>query len=248
MSVFDTMIRRPSNTLMLLESSRVLLEIMAYFQAKPTLRKVVPRGDGHPVLIIPGFLAGDGSTGLLRAFLRDRDYAAHRWELGRNLSFNKERMQRIQRRVEELRRLHRAKVSLIGWSLGGLYAREIARLQPDDIRLVITLGSPFARSLKANNAHWLYRIISGHRADDINPKLMQRMQEPPPVPTTAIYSHSDGIVAWQCCMEQREGPITENVRVRGSHCGFGYNPMALFVIGDRLAQPEGNGCGLNGKA
>jgi pimeloyl-ACP methyl ester carboxylesterase len=217
----------------------MLLEMRAYFRTRAMLHRIVPRGDGHPVLIIPGFLAGDGSTRLLRSFLRERHYAVHRWELGRNLIFSEERLVQLQQRVMELKRLHEVKVSLIGWSLGGLYAREIARSQPDAIRLVITLGSPFARNLKANNAHWLYRIISGHRADDLDPSLIRRMQEPPPVPTTAIYSRSDGIVAWQCCMERREGAITENVRVRGSHCGLGHNSMALFVIGDRLAQPEG---------
>jgi pimeloyl-ACP methyl ester carboxylesterase len=238
MSIFDSKVRRPSRALLLLES-RALLEIGYYFQARPVLRRVVPPGDGHPVLIIPGFLAGDGSTNPLRSFLWDRHYAAHRWELGRNLIFSTERMAQIQARVHELKCHYGVKVSLIGWSLGGLYAREIARAQPDAIRLVITLGSPFARNLKANNAHWLYRLVSGQRAENLGPQLIRRMQEPPPVPTTAIYSRTDGIVAWQCCMEQREGPLTENVRVRGSHCGLGHNPLALFVIGDRLAQPEG---------
>ncbi len=238
MSIVDSKVRRPSRALMLLEG-RALLEIASYFQAGPVLRRVVPRGDGHPVLIIPGFLAGDGSTNLLRSFLWERYYAAHRWELGRNLSFSQERLEQIQERVQELKRHYGVKVSLIGWSMGGLYAREIARAQSDDIRLVITLGSPFARNLKANNAHWLYRLVSGQRVDDLDPQLIRQMQEPLSVPMTAIYSRSDGIVAWQCCLEQREGPLTENVRVRGSHCGLGHNPLALFVIGDRLAQPEG---------
>jgi pimeloyl-ACP methyl ester carboxylesterase len=239
MSVFDKTLKQPSKALMLLES-RMFLEIAAYFRTRSKLREHLPRGDGHPVLIIPGFLAGDRSTGLLRALLGELNYAALRWKLGLNLIFSHQRIEQLQQRVLEINSLHGAKVSLIGWSLGGLLAREVARLQPHSVRLVITLGSPFARSLKANNVHWLYRFISGRCVEDIDPSLIRRMQEPPPVPTTAIYSRSDGIVAWQCCMEQREGPITENVGVRGSHCGLGYNPKVLRIIADRLAQPEGH--------
>jgi len=238
MSLFDHKVRRPSRALLLLEG-RALLEMAAYFQAKPVLRRMVPTGDGHPVLIIPGFLAGDGSTNVLRSFLWDRQYAPHRWELGRNLIFSRERLAEIQERACELKRHYGVNLSVIGWSLGGLYARELARAQPEDIRQVITLGSPFARNLKANNAHWLYRLISGQRTKDLDPDLIRQMQEPPPVPTTAIYSRTDGVVAWECCLEQREGPLTQNVQVRGSHCGLGHNPTVLFIIGDRLAQPEG---------
>ena len=170
MSLFDHKVRRPSSALLLLEG-RALLEMAAYFQAKPLLRRLVPTGDGHPVLIIPGFLAGDGSTNVLRSFLWNRQYAPHRWELGRNLIFNKERLAEIQERAYELKRHYGVNVSVIGWSLGGLYARELARAQPEDIRQVITLGSPFARNLKANNAQWLYRLISGQRTEDSGPRL-----------------------------------------------------------------------------
>ncbi len=238
MSLFDIPLKKPSKALLMLEG-RALLEIAAYYQALPLLRRSLPRGDGHPVLLIPGFLASDRSTRLLRNFLRERGYAAHRWNLGRNLVFSMDRMAEIQQRITLLKRQYGLKVSLVGWSMGGLFAREIARAQPDDIRQVITLGTPFARSLKANNAHWLYRFINGHHADDVAPELIRRMQEPLPGPSTAIYSRTDGVVAWQCCIEQREGPFNENVRVRGSHCGLGFNPMVLYVIGDRLAQPEG---------
>lgn len=238
MSLFDVSLKKPSRALLMLEG-RALLEMGAYYQALPLLRRSLPRGDGHPVLLLPGFLAGDGSTRLLRAFLKEKGYAAHRWELGLNLAFSLERMQEIERRVVMLKRQYGLKVSLVGWSMGGLFAREVARARPDEVRLVITLGTPFARNLKANNAHWLYRAINGHCADDIAPELIRRMQQPPPVPSTAIYSRTDGVVAWRCCMEPREGPLNESVRVRGSHCGLGFNPMALYVIGDRLAQPEG---------
>jgi hypothetical protein len=238
MSIFDSKVRPPSSALLLLEG-RALLEMVTYFQARLLLRQVVPLGDGHPVLIIPGFLTGDGSTNVLRSFLWDRQYAPHRWELGRNLIFNKERLMEIQERAYELRRHYGVKLSVIGWSLGGLYARELARAQPEDIRQVITLGTPFARNLKANNVHWLYRLISGQRIEDLDPELIRQMQQPLPVPTTAVYSRTDGVVSWKCCLEQQEGPLTENIQVRGSHCGLGHNPMVLFIIGDRLAQPEG---------
>jgi pimeloyl-ACP methyl ester carboxylesterase len=134
--------------------------------------------------------------------------------------------------------LHEQKVSLIGWSLGGIYAREIARVMPDAVRQVITLGTPFAGDGDATNVGWIYRVLSGQpaRVDD---NLSRRLRSTPPVPTTSVFSRSDGVVAWQACQEPRELPQAENVEVEGSHVGLVWHPKVWSVVADRLAQPEG---------
>ncbi len=131
------------------------------------------------------------------------------------------------------------KVSLVGWSLGGIYARELARRRPEYVRQVITLGSPFNASQRANHAWRLYEQLSGETIDS-QKELLEKIRASLPMPTTAVYSRSDGIVAWQCCLDDEERAETENVEVAGSHCGLGHNPMVLYIIADRLAQEEGS--------
>jgi pimeloyl-ACP methyl ester carboxylesterase len=227
-------IRRPPRGLFLLEG-RARLELAALLPAYPVLRRA-PRGDGHPVLVLPGFLAGDFSTRALRAFLRDRGYSAHAWGLGRNLGPNPELVAKMVERLQTLRQRHERKVSLIGWSLGGVYARELARNFPSDIRQVITLASPF-RDLTATSVPPLLRRFGGrHRPE--NDTRRAQLGEPIPVPATAIYSKTDGIAAWQSCVEP-SGPQSENIEVESSHLGIGHHPVVLLTIADRLAQPEG---------
>jgi pimeloyl-ACP methyl ester carboxylesterase len=224
----------PSRDLLLLEV-RAIPELAAFFSMIPLLR-LAPAGDGHPVLVLPGLAASDISTAPLRAFLRDRGYRTHGWKLGRNLGPRPGVEAHMQARLAELHARHGRKVSVIGWSLGGVYARELARRASGSVRSVITLGSPFAGEPRASNAWQLYEFASGRRADDWPGR--ERMKEPPPVPATAIFTRSDGIVAWQGCLE-REGPTSESIEVEGSHSGLGHNPLVLYAIADRLAQPEG---------
>lgn len=225
----------PSRALLLLEL-RAIWELGAFFSMAPLLR-LVPRGDGHPVLVLPGLAASDVSTQPLRAFLKDRGYRTHGWKLGANLGPRPGAEAQMQARLAELAERHQRKVSLIGWSLGGIFAREMARRAPEQVRSVITLGSPFAGEPKASNAWQLYERASGCQVEDWPQR--ERMRTPPPVPSTAVFSRSDGIVAWQGCMEQ-EGAATENIEVEGSHSGLGHNPTVLYAIADRLAQPEGS--------
>ncbi len=224
----------PSRQLLLLEA-RAIWEMGAFFTTWPLLR-LGPRGDGHPVLVLPGMAASDTSTRPLRAFLKERGYAAHGWKLGPNHGPRPGVEQRMHDRLTELAERYGQKVSLIGWSLGGIFARELARHAPAQVRGVISLGSPFAGSPRASNAWKLYeRLSEGSVIDDAR---QERMRQPLAVPATAIYSRSDGIVAWQGCLEQ-DGPLAENIEVEGSHCGLGHNPLVLHAIADRLAQPEG---------
>src|SRR6185437_8404246 len=138
--------------------------------------------------------------------------------------------------LAELAGRYQRKVRLIGWSLGGVFAREAARRSSEQVRQVITLGSPFANEPKASNAWRLYEVLSGRQIKDWLGR--EAMKLPPPVPSTAIYTRTDGIVAWRGCLEQ-ESAMTQNIEVEGSHCGLGHNPAVLYAIADRLALPEG---------
>lgn len=195
-----------------------------------------PRGDGHPVLVFPGLAASDHSTVVLRRFLRAHGYSAYPSDMGRNLGPRPGVMEACLRRIDELRAHHGRKVSLIGWSLGGLFARELAKLRPNDVRLVVSLGSPFAGPSNASNASGLYGWLNRDRRDD--PAMVKQLHIAPPVPTTSIYSRSDGVVAWQCSVQDKH-PHTENIEVAASHTGLGASAWALHAIADRLAQPEG---------
>jgi pimeloyl-ACP methyl ester carboxylesterase len=194
-----------------------------------------PAGDGHPVLVFPGLIASDMSTRPLRGFLERKGYAAYGWEQGSNLGAKDGVIDACIDRVRKLRRQHKRKVSLIGWSLGGVYAREVAKDVPNEVRLVITLGTPFTGHPKATNAWRLYELVAGHRIGA--PEIHEPLRQPPPVPTTSIYSRSDGIVAWQCSVERRSAR-TESIEIEASHFGMGLNAFAWYAIADRLAQPE----------
>lgn len=222
----------PSLPLLLLEG-RAFAEYGALLLSWPTLRRL-PRGDGHSVMVLPGFGGSDLGTRPLRRALTGLGYDTHGWGLGRNLGMRHSLRLALDQRVEGLYREH-GKLSLIGWSLGGIYAREMARDAPERVRRVITLGSPFNHHPRANNADRLYRWING-RNDEIDWVGFERRRVPPPVPCTAVYTRSDGIVHWRCSMEDA-APNTENVEVRGSHTGLGFNVQVLRVIAERLARP-----------
>lgn len=228
--------RPPSRTLMLLEG-RAIHEFGAFLGALPLL-SFAPRGDGHPVLVLPGLVASDESTRALRTFLSGKGYAVSGWRQGRNYGLREGVQNAMMDLVHELSDTHGRKISLVGWSLGGLYARQLAKMMPDRVRQVITLGSPFAGDPKSTNAWRVYEWASGQRADQIDPSFGSDLAVPPPVPTTAIFSRTDGVCAWQGCME-KTGVQTESIEVDSSHCGMGHHPAAVYAVADRLAQQEG---------
>lgn len=200
-----------------------------------------PSGDGHPVLVLPGFTASDVSTAPMRQFLRRKGYAVHPWRLGRNLGPIGDIEPQIHGRLQDLAEEYGEKVSIIGWSLGGIYAREVARAFPDLTRQVITLGSPFGGAAQGCNVVWAYDALTGEKIRERPNTFFRMIKEPPPVPSTAIYSKSDGIAAWQTCIEM-ESNWTDNIEVVGSHCGLGFNPVVYYAIADRLALPEEEWC------
>src|SRR5258705_12587411 len=236
MSVAMETLRAASRTLMFLEG-RAIAELGAFLGALP-LSSLAPRGDGHPVLVLPGLVASDTSTRPLRSFLKDRGYAVSGWRQGRNLGLRDGVQDSMVDLLRELNDTHGRKVSLVGWSLGGIYARQLAKMMPDRVRGVITLGSPFAAGPKATNAWRVYEMASGRRADEEDSRFGGALSGTPPVPTTAIFSRTDGICAWQGCMEKATA-TSESIEVESSHCGMGHNPAAVYAVADRLAQPEG---------
>jgi pimeloyl-ACP methyl ester carboxylesterase len=236
MSVAAQTLRPPSRTLMFLEG-RALPELGAFLGALPLLG-LAPHGDGHPVLVLPGLVASDNSTRPLRSFLKTRGYAVSGWRQGRNLGLRPGVQHAMVDLVHELNDTHGRKVSLIGWSLGGLYARQLAKMMPKRVRQVITLGSPFASTPKATNAWRVYEMASGRRADEEDGRFGGMLAGAPPVPTTAIFSRTDGICAWQGCREQ-SSHMAESIEVESSHCGMGHHPAAVYAVAERLAQKEG---------
>jgi pimeloyl-ACP methyl ester carboxylesterase len=229
--------RRPSRMLLGLEV-RAIAEMASIPYAMPWLLYSAPQGDGHPVLIIPGMLASDHSSSPLRAFLRLCGYQAHGWNLGRNLGPRQGVMDSLQQALPRLHDYAEGKVSVIGWSLGGIFAREIARKAPQHVRQVITLGSPLYGDAETSTNAWkIYSRLAKKHND--HSEEYQRGDRAPPVPTTSIYSRSDGVVGWGCCVEH-PGSHTENIEVNyASHIGLGVNPVVWYALADRLAQPDG---------
>jgi pimeloyl-ACP methyl ester carboxylesterase len=221
------------------ELPRVLMEITSLAYAWPLLRRA-PRGDSHPVLVLPGFTAGDESTLVLRRYLRRLGYRPLPWGLGRNTG-NVDLQERLFHRFNRLTREHDTAISIIGQSLGGVYARELARAFPSRVRMVITLGSPFS-SAGADSTHplvsRLFQYLSGMTGEQMRGHVQSQAAEAPPVPSTAIYSKSDGIVHWSSCLEY-QGDQTENIEIIGSHSGMAMNPLVYHVIADRLNQSAG---------
>lgn len=207
----------------------------ATLAAQPLLARA-PRGDGHPVLTLPLMLGNDLPMQPLRVYLASRGYAPYPWGLGINLGPRGDLLARCLERLHDLHHRHGRRVSLIGWSLGGLYARELAKEAPEAVRLVITLGTPFTGAPRPADVWRLYERLTGEPMG--LPERHGPLDRPPPVPTTSIYSRSDGIVPWPCSRE-REGPRSENIEVESSHLGLGAHPLVWYAIAERLAQPEG---------
>jgi pimeloyl-ACP methyl ester carboxylesterase len=232
-----TSAKRPSMALFMSEPGRAVADYAAMLATSPVLFWA-PRGDGHPVLVMPGLLAEDASTAILRFYLRSIGYQVNGWRLGRNLGPTPEIMHGMTARLEELHTTAGRRVSLIGWSLGGIFARELARSRPKLVRQVITLGSPFSLDdLRHSRVDGVYQRLTGLHMSASSLPLREHLRRPIPVPTSAVYSRLDGVVPWEACVNT-PGPRCENVAVYGSHMGLGHNPAVLWVVADRLAQAE----------
>ncbi len=239
-STTNAEISAPNLALLAMEF-RAPWEFGSLLLAWPMLQRA-PRGDGHTVVVYPGLSASDATTLPLRKYLNGLGYAAHGWGQGFNFGPRAGVLDIGKAQLRALAKDHQQPISLIGWSLGGVYARELSKeLEKEGIatRCVITLGTPFAGGPRSTNAWRLYELTSGrdvHRESD-----NYTMATAPNVPTTSIYSRTDGVVAWQASVQamQAHNPHTENIEVQASHFGIGLNPSALWAVADRLAQKPG---------
>lgn len=204
-----------------------------------TFLHAAPRGDGHPVLVLPGLGGGDWSTIVLRKTLGRLGHAVHGWNLGRNCGPTAEVIEQVPRTVAALADHYGRRVSIVGWSLGGIYAHTAARAHPDLVRQVITLGSPIRMSHPAQTHAMAYYNRHAHRhVPGSRLPASELIQPPLPVPATSILSRWDGIVSFRASMHP-PGGNRENIAVMGSHLGLGQHPGVLWAVADRLAQPDG---------
>lgn len=238
----ETKYRSPRPRLAITEAPRAVGDFAALLANAPLL-SLAPRGDADPVLVMPGFGTSDASTVVLRQYLSSIGYTALPWELGRNLgpAMPELRARLVARLNAVFAESGGRKVTLIGWSMGGVYARLLAHLNPEKVRQVITLGSPIRGNPRSTRAYHVIRRLNGGVELEAHPtySLRQLAGTPlPGIPSTAIFSKSDGVVPWPMAVEQ-PSELAENIEVFASHLGLGFSPTVLFAIADRLALPEG---------
>ncbi len=230
---------KPPHPFWTLTEGRAIFEFGAFGLFRRRMRSL-PKGDGHPVLVLPGFMASDHSTRPMRKLFADLGYQAHGWGLGRNVKFNDVREREMSDLVERIYEESGEKVSIVGWSLGGVFARELARMHPHAVRLVVSLGSPISNDRRYSAPSRLFEAINGKQTEPEQEGRYRDLSAAPPVPTTSILTKSDGVVAWRGSVQSPEkGALTENIVVPASHVGLGVNPLVMVAVADRLAQPEG---------
>ena len=222
----------PPSLFLLAAELRVFPELGAWALGQPWLRRL-PRGDGHSVLVIPGFGADDLATFPLRHTLGKLGYQAKGWKQGRNLGMNAKVRDGLKARLDQI--TTEGPASLIGWSLGGVFARELARKCPQQVRQVITLGSPINHAPDATNVDALFKKLNPGFQHDF--EAFRKRCAAPPVPCAAIHTKSDGIVSWRTSLED-PAPNTQNIEVFSSHFGLVANPLVLRQIAQLLAQPK----------
>ena len=231
-------IKRPRLALLGSEPWRAAREYVAH-KVAPEVRRAP--GDGHPVILFPGLGIRGGALAPLCERCRLLGYNAVDWGRGYNSGPQGDLytwLLALAAHVDRLLAPLKQSATLIGCSLGGLYARELAKLRPRRVRQVITFGTPINAMADHTHVGWVFRLLSGTGLQ-FNPALSERLRTPPPLPTTSIYSRADGIVAWQTCLHADPAPQVEDVEIDGSYTGMGWNPALLAVVADRLAQPVG---------
>ncbi|HYF19447.1 MAG TPA: alpha/beta hydrolase [Ramlibacter sp.] len=222
--------RTPPLAMLFSDPIRALVEWSAGVASAGWLA-TAPHGDGQPVLVLPGLFAGDGYTATTRAFLRAKGFAAHPWGGGRN-DGHWEALDEVV--LPAIRRLHAdtgRRVALVGASMGGLFAREAARRLPQQVRCVVSLASAATGPHRSNHVWQAFEHATGQPAETLS-------APPPPVPSTSVYTRLDGLSDWRPCLQPTSGQA-ENVQVASSHLGLAWHPAVLYLLADRLAQPEG---------
>lgn len=237
----EVKVRPPSRLLTLAEPGRAIAELASFYAMRPMMGSL-PKGDGHGVLVLPGFMATDNSTRPMRSLLNNLGYDVAGWKLGRNVRVNDARLQAMAGCVEELFDRQGREVSIVGWSLGGVFARELAKMMPEKVRQVVSLGSPICDDRGHTSARRLFEMLNGKNPEIMRDGRFEGLGKAPPVPTTSIYTRSDGVVHWRGSIQHAkhaDHDQIENIEVLASHCGLGVNPAVMLAIADRLAQNEG---------
>jgi len=236
----------PSVLSSLLEA-RIFME-MALLPASLPLLMAAPQGDGHPVVLVPGFMAGESTLLALKLLLQNKGYDVHTWGLGRNVGFRGKHANALPQKIRYLHHTTGRKVSLVGWSLGGVFSFYGAETTQDCVRSIITLGSPVSVDMMGNQSppalKAMYRLVShrlGASAHLMQPRAKaMREHRRLPIPTSCLYSLSDGVVPPQEATIDGDPALHENIQVPGSHVGLGFNGIVMAIVADRLAQPEGD--------
>ena len=190
-------------------------------------------GNGRPVLVFPGFLASDRSTVRLRQTLELAGYTAYGWGHGINLGLKKGLFDRMTEAVVGLAEETNQRIALVGWSLGGVYARELAKVAPDAVHHVVTLGSPFSGDPRHNRIWRFYELIARHPVD--KPPIDVRLHEKPPVPTTALWSRRDGVIPGNCA-RGNAGEADRAIELDCRHMDFASDSRSLRTILQTLAR------------
>lgn len=231
-------VAQPPNRLWTLTEGRAMGEFAAFYAALPAMR-MLPRGDGHSVMFLPGFMASNRSTIPMRRLFTELNYDAHGWESGRNVRVNEATVMKMENQLTRLFKSSGRKVSLIGWSLGGVLARELAKLHPEKVRLVASLGSPLSNDRGHSSAKRLFELLNGNEPKVIQKGKFDELHIAPPVPTTSILTKTDGVVHWRASVQEEGDHPSENIVVHASHLGLGVNPSVMLALADRLSQDEG---------
>ena len=219
-------LKKPSHFLHFTESIRAFFETVRgfifYWFAKKTTE-----GDQRPILVVPGLLTSDISTIILRKYLTKKGFKVYGWEMGTNLG----RLHKLPMLIKNIKGhsdKHNQKIILIGWSMGGLFCREVCHQMPQYISQVITLGSPFVDIHAPNNAKWVFDLLND--SSKVDQELIKRLPLQTTMPSLSIFSRKDGIVAWQVCKDKAVDVYHQNIEVSSSHFGMGAHPEVLKII------------------
>jgi pimeloyl-ACP methyl ester carboxylesterase len=222
----ESQIKKPSQLLHLTEIFRSLIEtIRGFFYLLFAKRENI--GQERVIMVVPGLLTSDFWTVILRKYLSKKGFQVYGWEMGTNLG-RMEKIPELISKIETIKARHNQKIILLGWSMGGLFSREVSHQRPDLISKVMTLGSPFGDVLAPNNAQWVFELLNDDY--EVDHTLVKRMSSPVSIPSVAFYSKKDGIVAWEACIDKIADDHHINVEIKSSHFGMGANPSVLEAV------------------
>lgn len=215
--------------------SRSLLEWSSIYCLYPFIPKRI-KGKGKPVLFIPPYLGDDFSTTFVRKYLKSLGFATYKWELGFNM-VKSHYIPRLEEKLEDIYQLHQEKVSIVGWSGGGIFAKIMANRHPDQVEQILTIGSPIWGVMDMKTpVYGLMEFFRGKSLKERNERFLAELEPIPKVPVTCIYTKTDGLVPWKHCMEAATyRKDIKNIEVFGSHTGMGANASVLLVTANMLS-------------